>query len=791
MPSDVSTTNVLPANSDSPQPPSTGDACAINAVEEAPQKLASFSMKSCQGSVSKLDLKSPIIGGNSASAVMELVNSLVVLVSNLLDSTNAVIEQSAQSFLPPVRSRHPHHSDVNDVAPLLPLPTVENAPSGGTPTFDALMESLSLPHMHGGSGADTVQALVSSIRVFHRNASQTLERLMVQLRLTLTDVSTSFAASPLPVLAHRPYLSIDDIESLSSNSSLSKQVINSLRTALQSGSSTSSCMTHHFLLSLPSHPRESGGGEGASIIELPVVPSLEASSPAVGSTQPPSQGQSILESAAKASASPPEKDPSFASQRASKPLVPHVPDVPITNSSTPRRALLHEAEIASPLGLLPRPADDASNGATDTNALVLTTLVHRNTDELGFKNINQYMILGDLGHGSEGKVKLALDTNTNRTVAIKIVRRARGNSLMHAPAESMAKAPTDHKESLRREVALMKQVRHPNVVSFYEFIDDPSNQKMFLVMQYADKGSVATINSAGKCSKVFPFAELLDIATQAARGLRYLHRRKIIHHDIKPENMLSDSVGNIMLADFGVSEFRCKYCLPSEDLEMAALLTRSDGLQVGTPLFMAPEVLLQEENENDGFDVRAAVDVWALGVSLFTLFSGQSPFVCLTPPVRGQERLAMETLGTLVKNNVSNGSVQRLLHNASTMQCHEQSCYCFSIQRDWENLLVSMMSIDPNDRPVAAAVYTTVKELAAKLRDGGSAACPMQSITGVTSAEIENAFTAFIPKVMSQRLPAQHVADGVYNEAAITKTSFRLAKGGAAPSSSFGVHGKT
>lgn len=260
---------------------------------------------------------------------------------------------------------------------------------------------------------------------------------------------------------------------------------------------------------------------------------------------------------------------------------------------------------------------DESMLSTSTFPMVRTTheLV-KSMEEDGTKLINNYVVLDELGRGSCGKVKLAFDPATSSMVAIKIVRRRASTTGFVSMQDKTAGA------ALEREIAVMKKLRHKNIVSLYEVIDDPDSLKLYLVMQHVDDGAIGVVHPHSFTCEAIPGPELLDYARQILAGLEYLHSHDVVHRDIKPENILISKDGQCFLADFGVSEM-----FEREEQVVSGIR--------GTRLFMAPELLqsktIASTPGGSATSVTVAVsgraiDMWALGVTLYALLLGKMPF---------------------------------------------------------------------------------------------------------------------------------------------------------------------
>ena len=236
---------------------------------------------------------------------------------------------------------------------------------------------------------------------------------------------------------------------------------------------------------------------------------------------------------------------------------------------------------STPTGVLPH----GSGGAKMTSKMTTKEVT------LGaqrFDSLNQYILIKDLGSGSHSKVKLAMNQQDNALYAVKWTH-ARVNSL----------------KAVRKEIAVLKKLNHPNIRTLHEVIDDEFAKELILVLEYCETGPVFTRFSTT------PVAEevLRRYARDVVLGLDYLHSLRIAHMDLKPENMLLCADGSVKLADFGVSFIH--------DVVL------SDGVEkrlVGTPAFLAPEVPSEA-----GYDPFRA-DIWSLGVCFYNMAMGRLPF---------------------------------------------------------------------------------------------------------------------------------------------------------------------
>ncbi|KAJ3692154.1 hypothetical protein LUZ60_012504 [Juncus effusus] len=204
--------------------------------------------------------------------------------------------------------------------------------------------------------------------------------------------------------------------------------------------------------------------------------------------------------------------------------------------------------------------------------------------------LGRYEVGRLLGQGNFAKVYYAKNSKTNEEVAIKVMDK-----------EKIFKSGlVSH---IKREIAILRRVRHPNIVQLHEVMATKS--KIYFVMEFVKGGELFGKVAKGRLQE--------DLARkyfqQLISAVAFCHARGVYHRDIKPENLLLDENGDLKVADFGLST--------------VAEQMRHDGLfhtLCGTPAYVAPEVLARK-----GYDAIKA-DLWSCGVVLFVLMAGYLPF---------------------------------------------------------------------------------------------------------------------------------------------------------------------
>mmetsp|Transcript_24677 Transcript_24677/g.36360 ORF Transcript_24677/g.36360 Transcript_24677/m.36360 type:complete len:1256 (+) Transcript_24677:1756-5523(+) len=165
---------------------------------------------------------------------------------------------------------------------------------------------------------------------------------------------------------------------------------------------------------------------------------------------------------------------------------------------------------------------------------------------------------------------------------------------------------------IKKEIAIMKNLRHPNVVSLLEVIDDPSAKQVYLIQEYMEGGPL--LPGEQVVTEPLPPEKVWLYFRDMLRGVSYLHSQGVVHRDLKPQNMLRSADDKVVkIADFG-----------------AAVLT-SGGAKLaagGTPAFMAPELFKVGLSDGDNSSVNSPlVDVWGLGATLYNMVFGRPPWM--------------------------------------------------------------------------------------------------------------------------------------------------------------------
>ena len=202
--------------------------------------------------------------------------------------------------------------------------------------------------------------------------------------------------------------------------------------------------------------------------------------------------------------------------------------------------------------------------------------------------VSHYKILQKLGEGGMGVVYKAEDTKLHRFFALKFL-----------PPYLLASE--DERRRFVREAQASAALSHPNIATIFEI--DESEAKIFIALEYIEGQTLAEKVTSGPLR----LDDALSIAIQTCEGLQAAHEKGIVHRDIKSQNIMVTTKGQVKILDFGLAKLR------------GATVVTKVGAIVGTIGYMSPEQL-------QGKPVDHRTDIWALGVVLYEMIAGRRPF---------------------------------------------------------------------------------------------------------------------------------------------------------------------
>ncbi|KAF9300025.1 Protein kinase [Mortierella antarctica] len=230
-----------------------------------------------------------------------------------------------------------------------------------------------------------------------------------------------------------------------------------------------------------------------------------------------------------------------------------------------------------------------------------------------------YSKIKKVGQGASGSVYVAKHLTTNTKVAIK----------------QMDLALQPRKELVVNEILVMKESTNPNIVNYLDsFL--VRGQELWVVMEYMEGGALTDVIDNNKLSE----SQIAIICFETCKGLQHLHSQNIIHRDIKSDNVLMDSYGHVKITDFG-------FCAKLTDQK------NKRATMVGTPYWMAPEVVKQKE-------YGAKVDIWSLGIMAIEMIEQEPPYLD-EEPLKALYLIATNGTPTLKKPETLSAELKNFL----------------------------------------------------------------------------------------------------------------------------------
>lgn len=290
--------------------------------------------------------------------------------------------------------------------------------------------------------------------------------------------------------------------------------------------------------------------------------------------------------------------------------------------------------------------------------------------------MQDYKVLRPVGKGSFGKVYLAQNIVDKKNYCLKVIK--------------LKGIPPKEREACRNEVMLMQRLQHPNIVAYKDSFFANGRDNLCIVMTFADGGDLGQRISDAK-SHLFKEDQIMHWFVQAALAIHYMHENKVLHRDIKAQNIFMLGNGRLVLGDLGISKV----------LDGTVQFAQT---QIGTPYYMSPELF-----KNKPYNHKS--DVWALGCVLYELCTLVHPFDA---------------------GNIQ-GLAQKIMKGS---YAPISAKYSTSLR----NLVSSMLAVNVNSRPSVAEVlqqpylkkhiYNFVKDIAERSNQGVGAAVFANEVHG-------------------------------------------------------------
>ena len=276
----------------------------------------------------------------------------------------------------------------------------------------------------------------------------------------------------------------------------------------------------------------------------------------------------------------------------------HVLQSPRAEGNAPRAAPL---PAALPLAAIPATEQKIAEVGTLSSGITASRLILGDIDE------PRYILTTELGEGGVGRVVLGRDRAIGRTVALKM------------PKDSPMQL--DATEHFLNEARVTAQLEHPNVVPVYDLGSLPNGQPYY-TMRVVKQQSLQDVLASDELRRHWPLVRLVGAFVQISRALAYAHRRGVLHRDIKPENVLLGDFGEVYLADWG----NAKPIASAREASFQVADGPREGDHEPSGLSGTPGYISPEQIRGDRLRIDHRSDIFALGVVLYEILTGEHPF---------------------------------------------------------------------------------------------------------------------------------------------------------------------
>jgi len=285
---------------------------------------------------------------------------------------------------------------------------------------------------------------------------------------------------------------------------------------------------------------------------------------------------------------------------------------------------------------------------------------------------SRYQVIEELGRGGMGKVYKAMDTEVSEKIAIKLIR------------PEIAKDKKNI-ERFRNELRLARRIRHKNVCQMYDLSRE--GDRYYITMEYVRGDDLKSlIKRMGRFSP----AQAINTIKQVCDGLAEAHKLGVVHRDLKPQNIMIDQDGNARIMDFGIAR----------SLEGKGLTGL--GVMIGTPEYMSPEQV-------EGKDTDQRSDIYSLGVILFEMVTGQTPFQGDTPFTVGVKHKSEKPPNPCTLNDQIPPDLSRIILKCLEKEQDNRYQSAGDLRNDLKNMeqgLPTAEKIVPSKAPLTSREFT-------------------------------------------------------------------------------------